>query len=162
MEALDRPALMGQAQLLGQRAVIQRPGEVPLGLAVLAGQGPLAEQPAEGTRQAKRWAPRCCGSSTVTLVHRVAATALVSPWLVCRGAICTGWGWMRGRPVRACGSAETVPSRRLRPGWRVGGSGWRAAIRTSAGRRAPKTLLTWTTYGSWRASKPARNSGTSP
>jgi len=41
---------MGQAQLLGQRAVIHRPGEVPRGLAVLAGQGPLAEQPAEGTR----------------------------------------------------------------------------------------------------------------
>src|SRR5437879_13269293 len=30
MEALDCPALMGQAQLLSQRAVVQRPGEVPL------------------------------------------------------------------------------------------------------------------------------------
>src|SRR5438128_228613 len=49
MEALDGPALMGQAQLLSQRAVVQRPGEVPevpLGLAVLAGEGPLADQPA--------------------------------------------------------------------------------------------------------------------
>src|SRR5438128_7673311 len=31
MEALDCPALMGQAQLLSQRAVVQRPGEVPVG-----------------------------------------------------------------------------------------------------------------------------------
>src|SRR6059058_2564921 len=47
MEALDRPALVRQAELLGQRAVVHVPGEVPLGLAVLARQGPLADQPAE-------------------------------------------------------------------------------------------------------------------
>src|SRR5947199_2084231 len=136
METLDRPALVSQSELLGQRAVAQAPGEVPLGLVVLARQGPLADQPAERagliatgawtrSRQAKRWVPRCCGSSTVTLVQRLVATALVNSWLLCNGPTCTGCGWMRGRPGR-----------------RVGGSGWRAALRTSAGRRTPTTLLT--------------------
>src|SRR5438477_4084741 len=47
METLDRPALVSQSELLGQRGVVQAPGEVPLGLAVLARQRPLADQPAE-------------------------------------------------------------------------------------------------------------------
>jgi DNA-binding CsgD family transcriptional regulator len=37
---------VSQPQLLGQRAVVQAPGEVPFGLAILTGQGPLADQPA--------------------------------------------------------------------------------------------------------------------
>jgi len=32
MESLDGPALVGQAELLGERAVVQAPGEVPLRL----------------------------------------------------------------------------------------------------------------------------------
>src|SRR5947209_1747583 len=47
VEALDRPALVRQSELLGQRAVVQAPGEVPLGLAILTRHGPLADQPAE-------------------------------------------------------------------------------------------------------------------
>src|SRR6516225_6761909 len=47
MEALDRPALVSQAELLGQRALVHAPGDVPLGLTLLAGQRPLADQPAQ-------------------------------------------------------------------------------------------------------------------
>src|SRR5437016_5030384 len=37
MEALHRPALVGQAELLGHRTGIKLPGEVPLRLAVRSG-----------------------------------------------------------------------------------------------------------------------------
>src|SRR5918912_2570506 len=47
MEALHSPALMGQAELVVERAVIQGPGEVPCRLAVLTGKRPLADEPAE-------------------------------------------------------------------------------------------------------------------
>ena len=47
MEALDRPPLVGQPGLAGQRPVVQAPGEVPLRLAVVARQRALADQPAQ-------------------------------------------------------------------------------------------------------------------
>src|SRR4051794_5087737 len=47
MEPLDRPALVGQAELLVERPVVQGPGEVPLRLAGFAGQRTLADEPAE-------------------------------------------------------------------------------------------------------------------
>src|SRR3712207_6720120 len=47
VEPLDRPALVGQAELLIERSVIKLPGDVPCRLALLAGQRALAEQPAE-------------------------------------------------------------------------------------------------------------------
>jgi len=47
MEALHGPALVGQAELVVKRSVVERPGEVPLRLAVLTGKGTLADQPAE-------------------------------------------------------------------------------------------------------------------
>src|SRR4051794_27702293 len=49
MEALDRPALVRQSELAIEGAVVQRPGEVPLRLAILTGQGTLADEPAERT-----------------------------------------------------------------------------------------------------------------
>ena len=38
MEAFDGPAAMAELELAGQGCVVQLPGEVPLGLAGLAGQ----------------------------------------------------------------------------------------------------------------------------
>src|SRR5207244_12337564 len=46
VEALDRPAPVAQPQLAGPGPVGERPGEVPLGLAALARQRALAEEPA--------------------------------------------------------------------------------------------------------------------
>src|SRR3954468_10373548 len=46
MEALDGPALVGQSEVIVERAIIQVPGEVPLRLAVLPRQGTLADEPA--------------------------------------------------------------------------------------------------------------------
>ena len=51
MKPLDGPALVGQSELIVDRSVIQRPGEVPFGLTVLTRQGALADQPAERTRR---------------------------------------------------------------------------------------------------------------
>jgi hypothetical protein len=45
--ALHGPALVRQAELVGDRAVVQRPGEVPFGLAVLSREGTLTNEPAE-------------------------------------------------------------------------------------------------------------------
>ena len=47
MEALDGPALVSQPELIIERAVVQRPGEVPLRFAVLTRKGALADEPAE-------------------------------------------------------------------------------------------------------------------
>ncbi len=47
VEALDGPVLVGEVDLLGQRVTVQVPGEVPFGLAGVAGQRVLADQPAE-------------------------------------------------------------------------------------------------------------------
>src|SRR5215216_5036417 len=49
MEALHGPALVSQAELVVKRSGIQRPGKVPLRLAVLTRKGTLADEPAEGT-----------------------------------------------------------------------------------------------------------------
>src|SRR5262245_58091825 len=48
MEALDSPTLVGQSELVIEGASVERPGEVPLGLAVLPRQGPFADEPADG------------------------------------------------------------------------------------------------------------------
>src|SRR6266496_1564571 len=48
VEAFDGPALVRQSELVGERAVVERPGEVPLGFAVLTRKGTLADEPAEG------------------------------------------------------------------------------------------------------------------
>ena len=47
MEALDGPALVSQAELVVERAVVEGPGEVPLRFAVLTRKGTLADEPAE-------------------------------------------------------------------------------------------------------------------
>ncbi len=45
MKALDRPAAVGQLQLLRQRPAIQPPGEEPFRVPGRAGQGALPNQP---------------------------------------------------------------------------------------------------------------------
>ena len=47
MEAFDGPALMSESELVIERTVVERPGEVPLRFAVLTGKRALADQPAE-------------------------------------------------------------------------------------------------------------------
>ena len=139
VEAFDRPALMGQSQLVIEGAVVEGPGEVPLGLASLTREGTLADEPAEGaggvavravdtrSRQACRWLPCCWGSSTVTVRHCSSGTADVSACAVCAGATWIGCGRVRGRPR-----------------WLVSGSGRAAASVTSLGSRTPNVLETWT------------------
>src|SRR6266498_614064 len=48
MEAFDGPALVSQSELVVERAIVERPGEVPLRFAVLTRKGTLADEPAEG------------------------------------------------------------------------------------------------------------------
>src|SRR3954470_7353347 len=48
MEAFHAPAPMRQAQLVFERAAIQAPGEVPFGVAALARQRALPQQPPTG------------------------------------------------------------------------------------------------------------------
>ena len=45
MEALDRPAPMGEPRLGRERGVVQPPGEIPLPLATRIRQWTLADQP---------------------------------------------------------------------------------------------------------------------
>ena len=47
MEPFDGPALVRQSELVVEGAVVQGPGEIPLGLAVLTRKGALADEPAE-------------------------------------------------------------------------------------------------------------------
>src|SRR3712207_1543091 len=47
VEPLDRPALVGQAELPSERSVIEPPGKLPFRPALPAGPRALAEQPAE-------------------------------------------------------------------------------------------------------------------
>ena len=47
VKPLDGPALVREAELLGQREPVQMPGEGPLGRAGGAGQRTLPDQPAE-------------------------------------------------------------------------------------------------------------------
>src|SRR3954468_10233506 len=47
MKPLDGPALVGQSELVVEGPVVQGPGDVPLGLAVLTGQGTFADEPPE-------------------------------------------------------------------------------------------------------------------
>src|SRR5215212_9335431 len=62
MEAFDGPALMGQPKLVVERAIVERPGEVPLRFAVLTRKGALADEPAERS-----------GGVAVRAVHTLAA-----------------------------------------------------------------------------------------
>ena len=137
-------------------AVVEGPGEVPLGLTVLTRQGTFTDEPAEGAggvamsavggqRQACRWLPCCCGSSTVTVAHCSWGTPAVSACAGCRGATWIGCG-QGARPTQAA---------RLRDG-----VGRRLGDLTR--QRTPNVLETWTTYGSRRASRPARKVGFSP
>ena len=47
MEAFDGPALVSQSELVIERAVVERPGEVPLRFAVLTRKGALTDEPPE-------------------------------------------------------------------------------------------------------------------
>src|SRR6266487_3688078 len=47
MESFDGPPLMSQSELVVERTVVERPGEVPLRLAVLTRKGTLTDEPAE-------------------------------------------------------------------------------------------------------------------
>src|SRR5215210_7122906 len=71
VEPLDRPALVGQAELRVERAVVEGPGEVPLGFAILTGQRALSDQPAE-------WA----GGVAVSAVDAQAARLPLAPLLL--------------------------------------------------------------------------------
>lgn len=109
MEPLHGPALVGQAELVVEWTGIERPGEGPLRLAVLARQWPLADEPADRSGriavrpmhahpaslpQACRWRPCCWGSRTVTVTvaHCASGMAAVSACAVCSGATWAGCG----------------------------------------------------------------------
>src|SRR6266511_901268 len=172
MEAFDGPALVGQAELLGHRTGIELPGEVPRRLAVISRKWALADEPTDwsGRIAVRPVDAHSAGPPLAALLLR-SEDGDRGPLLLghrcrqlLRGVQRRHLGGMRmgaGRPARACGVADAVPSCRMRPGRRVAGTG-RAASVTSAGTRSPNVLLTWTTYGSWRPSRPARNVGTSP
>src|SRR5215212_12057053 len=70
MEPLDRPALMGQAELLVEWAVVQGPGEVPFRFAVLTGKRTLADEP-----------PERAGRVAVAAMHAQAAGLPLAPLL---------------------------------------------------------------------------------
>jgi len=71
MEPFDGPALVRQSELVVEGAVVQGPGEIPLGLAVVTRQGPLANQPAERA-----------GGVTVGAVNTDAAGLALAPLLL--------------------------------------------------------------------------------
>ncbi len=139
MEAFDRPALVRQSELVVEGAVVEGPGEVPLGLTVLTRKGTFTDEPTEGT-----------GGVAMCPVHaeptRLPLAALLlgiedgdrRPLLVgdasrqCLRGVqrcdLVGCGRVRGRP------------RRL-----ASGRGWAAAAVTSPDSRTPNVLDTCTT-----------------
>ena len=121
MEALDRPALMGEAELVAEGSVVERPGEVPLRFAVVTRKGTLADEPAERTR-----------GVAVSAVHTEAAGLPLAPLLL---RIEDG----DGRPLLVGYTSSQGVRRvhrryldRMRTGARTTETGW---VRDRAGRR---------------------------
>ena len=73
MEALHGPALVSQPELIVERTVVERPGDVPLGLTVLTRKGALADEPAErASGVAVRAAnPQAAGLTLTPLLLRI-------------------------------------------------------------------------------------------